>query len=178
MHIYFLSLHDQYVRMILDGLKRWEFRENPRFGILPDRELGPGDVLFLVSTFAEGASPPRIECMCSVVSLLRGEDLRAYFGDPASGNWRQAGCEEGTDRDWDYFRANILEGYATAVELAPYRVSPPIDSSTVRHRTTHAPWKGIGFTPADHLKRFCVDGEAVEEHFGTIASRLLDERLG
>lgn len=174
-NLYFLSIHDTYVSMIMDGAKQWEFRRNPAFGIFPEGRLEPGDLIFVVSTFSDPARSPLIRCMVEIQDILRDHAMRDYFSDRASGHWREAGCEEGTDRDWDYFQRNILEEYATAIRVNAYKLEPPIDAASIRHKYKGSPWSGRGFTPAEDLRRFQIDGQVVEPYFRRLAGNLMDE---
>ena len=171
--IFFLSIRNENVQMILDGWKKWEFRQNQRFGILPDVELTPGAILFIVSTFHDSASTPRIECICRVTKILRGSDFHQYFADRSSGHWTEAGCEEGTGRDWDFFDSNILGTYITAIGLSPYPLSPAIDCNTVRHKMKQTPWRGTGLTPIKSLHRYVVGEKAAAQYFTEIANKTL-----
>ena len=162
--------------MILNGTMQWEFRENPRFGILSDKELTVGDILFIVSTFQDAAISPGINCMCRVLSILHGQSFSEYFGDFDSGHWKEAGYNENIEQDWNYFVNNILNKYKTAIQLDPFPVSPFIDLKVVKHKTRHISWKGIGFTPIDDLKRFVVGMETIKHYFEGIANEILTER--
>lgn len=174
MNVFFLSIQDRHVQRILQGIKLWEFRANPRFGITEGGALGQGDVVFLISRFEDPEAAPSIACMGRVLEVLRGEDMRRRFSDKGSGLWREAGCREGTDRDWGYFVRNILHAYQTAVRLEPHEIRPAVDVGIIRHKNKGTPWRGLGFTPARDLKRFSVNGLAVESHFRRIARDLLD----
>lgn len=171
-NIFLLSIHDKYASMILNGVKKWEFRRNPRFGILLNKEIGVGDLVFLVNKSSEG-KPPAIECMCRVLSVLREGDMRDYFYRKESGKWKEAGCEDNTERNWEFFVKSILDVYLTAIELKPYPVKPSIDGESIRHCTKNTPWKAIGLVATEDLKRFSVNGLNVTRYFEKIAEQTL-----
>ncbi len=167
-NIYFLSIRKKYVEMILTGSKQWEFRQNPTFG----SSLEPGDLLFLVSTSEAGSE---ISCLCKVKNILRGEKVQEGFDDYETGRWREAGCEDNTERDWDFFVDNILHQYPTAIKLGSHPVSPSIALSQVAHKTSRKTWKGIGLTPLSHLQRYTVGDESADQYFGNLASQVMIE---
>ena len=168
--MYFLSIHDQYLSKIIDGTKQWEFRANPRFGILTDSEIRKGDLIFCIGTFPGNVPGPQIRCLCRVVEILRSESMAAYFGEERSGHWIEAGCRG----DWDYFKREILGVYSTAIRLEAYDIRPAVDVSVIRHRTKRQrTWKGRGFTPARELFRYGVDGKSVPAYFREVADRIL-----
>jgi hypothetical protein len=173
--IYFLSIQNNYVSMISKGEKKWEFRRNPRFGLYSDYELATGDILFLVSRFASTAMPARIECMCLVQTILREREMTEHFADRETGHWLEAGCREGTARDWDFFKTNILPIYSTAIKLKPYPLVPPVETDVIRHKTKKTPWKAIGFTPASALKKFAVGDMEIDEYFYSIKHSILPD---
>jgi hypothetical protein len=176
--IYFLSIHDQYVSLILSGQKQWEFRKNPRFGILPQAELCAGDIIFLIRTFPpETACHPTIDCLCRVISILRGEELHNYFKDKETGAWKESGCEDRTERGWEFFRHSILDVYSTGIKLIPYKVTPAIDVNSIQHLVKNTPWNGIGFTPMADLKRFTINGVEISAYFEQIAVKILKNTL-
>ena len=164
-NLYFLSIHAQNVEMILAGTKIWEFRENPKFGMLDDGELAVGDVMFLVSTFADQSGTGKIECLCRVLNILRNDELARYFADKENGHWRGAGCDDASDRNWAYFRDHILTKHSVAIKLETVQMETPLDVSQIRHKVTGAAWKGLGLTPADNLKRYTIEGCAVDDYF-------------
>lgn len=173
--IYFLSIHDQYVSMIMSGKKTWEFRKNPCFGILSDREIKKGDMLFIISIFPGVKRPPIIKCMCRILHILRNEELKCHFQEKNSGNWKESGCDENTERDWTFFKENILDEYSTAINLKAFVVNPPVDVSLIRHRIKESPWKGTGLTPAKSLKRFLIEGENISDYFFELSSKIASE---
>ena len=160
--------------MILNKEKLWEFRKNPRFGLVNGKILQSDDIIFLVSRFSDSVLS-RIDCMCRVLSILRGDDLVEYFSSKQSGRWKQAGCDENSDRNWSFFENNILNVFSTGIQLEPYHVKPSIDIARIQHRQSEKPWKGIGFSPASDLKRYHIDGGTVEGYFEAISSRILGE---
>ena len=89
----------------------------------------------------------------------------SYFADRDSGHWRGAGCADSSDRNWFFFRDNILTKHSVAIKLEAVPIDTPLDVSQIRHKVTGAAWKGLGLTPADNLKRYTIDGCAVDEHF-------------
>ncbi len=154
--------------MILQSSKKWEFRKNPAFG----NNLARGDILFLVSTFKEKDLPSSINCMCIVREILRGKEMIDYFKDKKSNHWLEAGCNENSPRDWAYFHNNILTQYATAIRIQPIPIIPAVQASSIVHKHKNTPWKGTGFTPAENLKRFSIDGEEVVDYFFNLSKRL------
>jgi hypothetical protein len=171
-NIFFMSVQSEYVDLILQGSKRWEFRENPRFGILSHFELAIGDVIFVVSMAKENVSIP---CLCSVNNILRGNKYLSYFQNYESGHWREAGCQEGSERNWEYFKENILHRYTVAIGLDTYPVVPPIDVATIINKTQQRPWRGKGFTPAKDLHRFSVKGKNVLAYCTELSRKILGE---
>lgn len=168
--IYFLSIYDQYLSKIIDRTKLWEFRANPRFGVLTSGEIQKGDLIFCIGTFPGKKPGPKIRCLCRVVEILRNDQLKAYFGEEKTGNWKEAGCKGG----WEYFNDNILKVYSTAIRLEVFEIQPALDVSIIHHRTKRQrTWKGSGFTPAVELYRYSVDGIGVLEYFRAIANQLL-----
>jgi hypothetical protein len=172
-NIFFLSMYDQYVSMILNGEKQWEFRENPRFGIHEAGELQSDDILFLVSTFPDANTSAKIKCMCRVTAILREKKLQSYFMSRQSGRWKEAGCNDDTARDWDFFVKNILHVYSTGIRLEAFEVSPVIDTLAIQHQTKDTSWNGRGFTPIRTLKRFTIYGTDMVEYFRILASNVL-----
>lgn len=172
--IYFLSIFDQYLSKIINGTKQWEFRANPRFGILTSGEIQAGDLLFCIGTFPGNVPKPKIRCLCRVLEILRNEAVAAYFGRERSGRWKEAGVES-----WDCFEENILGRYATAIRLEAFEVRPALDVSVIRHRVkTQRAWKGRGFTKATELKRYWVDGVGVAEFFRAVEERIRARAAG
>ncbi|WDP89170.1 MAG: hypothetical protein HUN04_05270 [Desulfobacter sp.] len=168
--IYFLSIHDQYLTKIIEGTKLWEFRVNPRFGVLTEGELQKGDLVFCLGTFPGNVPAPKIRCLCRVLDILRNEEVKAYFGEEHSGNWRASGCQGG----WEYFKENILGIYSTAIRVEAFEIRPALDVSIIRHRIKQQRvWKGRGVTPARALYRYAVDGVCVQEYFRAIADGVL-----
>ena len=153
--LFTLSVLRPYANMILAGTKRWEFRLNPEFGRAGDHEFATEDTVFIVAMGPETT----VTCFCRVGCILRGEELRVYFDDPATGHWREAGCREGMDRDWVFFEREIVNQYETAIELAvrPLRSLIPVD--TVRHRQTGKPWSGRGFCHVSQLHRYDIEDQ-------------------
>ncbi len=176
-NIYFLSIYDQYVSMIINGQKKWEFRENPRFGIHAEWEIEIGDVIFVVSTSPNPEDSPLIKCMCRVVKILRNEEMKEYFSQKQTNHWKETGCEDNTTRDWNFFERNILNAYSTAIRLEVFPVCPVIDVSMIRHRTKHSSWNGHGFTPARDLKRFHIFDNEVTDYFANLSSQILSNKL-
>ncbi len=166
--VFFLSIQQEYVRLLLDGSKKWELRENPNFGILPGYELSRGDVLFIVSVSERMTIP----CLGLVEKILRGDDYLSYFQDHESGHWLETGCSPDSPRDWSFFE-DILHEYSTAVRLDTYRLDPPFDVTRIRHNTRTTAWSGRGFTPAKELKRFSIDGRPIASYFDELARIIL-----
>lgn len=77
MSIFFLSIRSEFAEMIVSGVKRWEFRQNPRFGV----DLKIGDCLFVVSTSAKGGA---VTWLCRIERIFRGPQVDEWLG--ASGN--------------------------------------------------------------------------------------------
>lgn len=158
--LFFLSIREPWAGKIRTGEKVWELRENPRFGIFPEAQLAPGDRIFIVAGPKENSGmEPRISCMAEVPRILRGADFPAYFGDPATGHFREAGFGP---EEWETFERKVLPRYRTAVGLRAHPLRPAIPVSVIRHRHTGRPWSGRGCLPASHLKRYAVEGLSVE----------------
>lgn len=163
MEIFFLSIHQNYAEMILSGTKSWEFRRNPNFGA----GLKVGDWLFIVSMASQHST---VIAGCKICRILRGEEIDGWFGDSSSGHWLEAGCAEGTDRDWAFFTANILEQFSVAIRLHAYPVNPPQTLAAIRHCRSGKPWRGIGLTHLSELKQYRVNGIASDQFFLEMAS--------
>jgi len=175
-NIYFLSIRDNYVRMIISGLKKWEFRKNPNFGIFHDKKIDVGDILFLISTTSEELSP-KIECMCEILSILRKDELIEFFKDKKTKRWTEAGCSDNSDRDWDFFTTNILYNYSTAIKIKPYELNPVIEVSHIVRKSNGRPWMGIGMLGADDFVNYSVGEQSVMEYFRDIAQTILNKEV-
>lgn len=160
MSLYLLSIHSEYVDLILGGRKKWEFRKNPNFG----QDLKPMDIIFIVAPQRQQDKPPQITCRGVVEKILRGQEVYEYFRDRESKRWEEAGCSENSHRDWNYFEENIIHSYPTAIKIKPTPVDPPVNTAIILHKTKNSPWKGIGFTPAENLHRYSIEGLAVEQY--------------
>ncbi|MFC1604705.1 hypothetical protein ACFL5F_06720 [Planctomycetota bacterium] len=171
-NIFFLSVQFEFVDLILQGAKRWEFRENPGFGILSHLELAVGDVIFVVSLARENASIP---CLCLVNNILRGNKYFSYFHNYESGHWKEAACQDDSVRNWEYFEQDILHRYTVAIGLDAYPVVPPIDVATIIHKTKQRPWSGKGFTLAEDLHRFSIEGKNVLAYCTELSEKILGE---
>lgn len=164
---FLLSVLEPHASFIATGRKRWEFRENPDFGRIQGQELRHGDRLFIV---AMGASPA-IPCVCRVGRILRGQAVREYFGDPLAERWREAGFDDGGPAFLKRFSREILDVYATAVELAATPLAEPVAVERILHRHTGKPWSGKGFTPLAMLHRYSLDGMDLETALAGIIPR-------
>jgi len=164
---FLLSVLETHAASIAMGRKRWEFRENPDFGRIQGQELRGGDRLFIVSM---GASPA-ILCSCRVGRILRGQAVREHFADPLAERWREAGFDDGGPAFLKRFSREILDVYATAVELAATPLADPVAVERIRHRHTGKSWSGKGFTPVAMLHRYCLDGVNIETALSRIALR-------
>jgi hypothetical protein len=167
--IYFLSVFDNYVSMILDGSKKGEFRKNPNFGMLDDIQLQLGDWLVLVSRFSDLTVPSRISCLCKVETILREEEMYSYFMHEESGKWKEAGCAQDSERDWHYFKNCILAEYNTAIKIVPYPLKEYIEISEIVHRSKGHSWKGVGFASVTHLKEYEIRETTIEVYFERLA---------
>ncbi len=152
--IFLLSVQDTFARMLVSGLKHWEFRENPDFGRDGERSLALGDAVFLVSV----GPHTQIVGYGWVEHLLRGPELGAYFKDVAQGRWLSSGAPS-----VQAFQEEILGRYQAAVRLAATPLAEPIAVDRVRQRFTGRPWSGLGLVHAASLKRYALDGQEVEE---------------
>ena len=168
--LFSLSVHDTAVRRMLSGGKRWEFRRNPRFGTHRDAPLSSGDTLLLVSTFPGEDRVPLIRAVSRVGRILRSDEMLAFFGDPATGRWKEAGCAENTDRDWDFFATQILGQHAVAIELEVFPVVVPLDLGGMCHRQTRKVWKGTGLVQVGiALKDHEVNGLSAHQVLADLA---------
>ena len=174
-NLYLLSVRNEYVEMIIDGVKKWEFRENSNFGVFRNRMISKNDLLFLVSS-AKGATDAQIRCMCEIMTILRNEEVISYFGDEKSQKWREAGCREGSNRDWEFFKSNILYKFSTAIKVKSYEVVPAVNVRDIKKKTNGRSWSGKGFLDTDDLKNYSVFGRSVTEYFKNIAQMLMNER--
>ncbi len=172
MHIFFLSIASPAVERILSGEKRWEFRKNLRFGYVNGYELNLGDIIFLISKGGTNTIP----CACAVTAILRGPQLNAYFGDYDAFHWQEAGCKEGTDRDWHFFNRNILHEYRVAVGLDCIPLPEAIALEAIQHQHTGKIWSGVGLTPLDSLKKYHIHGESLTPYFQRVYSKLFNTR--
>lgn len=112
--LFFLSVRKPWAGKIRSGEKRWELRENPRFGIFPDARIAVGHRLFVVAVPEAGSGrEPTISCMAGATGILHEDALAAVFGDPATGRFREAGFGP---EEWERFRLEVLPAYRTAVE--------------------------------------------------------------
>jgi len=170
-NIYLLSVRDEYVNMIIDGTKRWEFRKNPNFGISKNKIISRNDLLFLVSIM-KGSIRPRIRCMCEILTILRNEEVISYFGEERSKKWREAGCREEGGRDWEFFKSNILYKFSTAIEVKSHEVIPAVSVEDIKKKTNGRSWSGKGFLDTDDLKNYSVCGQSVAEYFKSIANTI------
>lgn len=166
-NVYFLSLEEKYVQMILAGTKKFEFRKNPKFGILPNCELSEGDIIFVTS---DGCIP----CCCIVNQILRDKVYYDYFKDYDSGHWKEAGCDDNSERNFDFFCKDILNEHSTAIGLVVLPIDP-INVKLIRHTTTNKPWNGRGFIPLQDLKRFSIHGEGVFSYFEKLSHTILEK---
>lgn len=162
--IYFLSIFHEYVSMIIHGEKQWEFRANPRFGMHENGEIQINDILFLVSVFKDTDRLPEIQCLCKIVNILRKQEMEKYFSNKVSGHWKEAGCSDDSERDWDFFKNNILDNFSTAIRLEVQPIQPAVKVSKIIHKTKLTPWSGTGFTPVKNLKRFSIGDKEVVEY--------------
>ncbi|MCP4723731.1 MAG: ASCH domain-containing protein [bacterium] len=166
--IYFLSIFEEYVRKILDGTKKWEFRENPDFGKTGEYLMKPEDHVLIVSTGDKNVIP----CICSVERILRGDEYTGYFRKTDSEIWEDTGCPEGCE-EADEFKDLIIRDYRTALKLITIPFNVPIDVSTIVHLWTGKPWTGRGFGHIEQLKRFGINGKKVKEYFDEIIRQLI-----
>lgn len=161
---FLLSINRTNVDMILSGSKKWEFRGNPNFGHAGPYALGSGDVIFVVSV----SDSSNIPCWCRVGRILRGAEMIAYFGDPESGRWHEAGCRPGTARDWEFFEREILSAHAVAVELTCHALADPVPLEKICGRFAAKTWGGRGFLHATQLRRYAIDGRDVGDHLAAL----------
>ena len=158
MAIYFLSIRRNYAEMILSGSKCWEFRQNARFG----EQLNVDDQIFIVSTDPKGSA---VTGLCCIATILRGDAVNAWFGDKTTGHWHDAGCADGTARDWTFFAKNILGKFPVALRLAALPLESPVALAEIVHRSSGKPWRGIGLTPLEGIKNYLVAGHPADKHF-------------
>jgi hypothetical protein len=175
--IYFLSIFQDYVSMIIRGEKQWEFRENPCFGRYEDGEIQVGDILFPVSVSQDPSQGSAISCLCRITDIRRGNEMKDYFSDEKSGHWKEAGCRENSERDWEFFQKNILNKYSTAVRLKVYPIEPAIKTSEITHKTKRTSWKGIGFMPANKLNRFSIQDAEIIDYFRKVAGTIINGQI-
>lgn len=173
-NLYLLSVRDEYVEMIINDVKRWEFRTNPNFGIFRNRMISKNDILFLVSS-TKGTNDAQIRCMCEILTILRNEEVRSYFDDESSKKWREAGCIEGSCRDWEFFKSNILYKFSTAIKVKAHKVIPAINVSDIKKKTNGRSWSGKCFLSTDDLKNYSVYGQSVTEYFKDIEQTFMDK---
>ncbi len=153
--MFLLSVLEPHASSIATGRKRWEFRENPEFGRIQGQELRSGDRLFIVAM----GPAPAILCSCRVGRILRGQVMREYFADTLAERWREAGFDGGGPAFLKRFSREILDVYATAVELAATPLADAVAVERIRHRHTGKPWSGKGFTHVAMLHRYVLDGK-------------------
>jgi hypothetical protein len=156
--LFLLSVLEPFAGRICDGLKLWEFRENPRFGRAGEHELSPGDLVFVVGMGAY----PEIRCVCRVLEILRGDEVRLRFGTRESGAWMELGYGP-REQPWCILVEEILPRYRTAIRLEAHALKRPLRMADVLHAHTGRPWSGRGFLHASQLKRYRIDGMEVEQ---------------
>ncbi|MEW8030222.1 MAG: hypothetical protein AB2809_04780 [Candidatus Thiodiazotropha sp.] len=156
----FLSVSRTSVLHILSGDKRWEFRANPRFGILQDAELKSGNRLLII----ESCEKPAIVALVTVGQIFRKEQFQHYF-ERSTNHWLEAGCQPDSHRDWDFFEQVILNKHQVAVQLCDVRKIERLAVKNIRQRFTGKPWKGIGLISLKTLKRFQIEGQTINDFF-------------
>ncbi len=178
MNIFLLSIRDSNVDAFLDGMKRWEFRANPQFGVGSDHSLVPGDAVFMVGHSNDSTTSAHVRCMGVVKSILRGAEFRTAFGNLQSELWDKSGWHNGAHISRSDYQEHVLSSYTVAIEFDPFRLDSAIPVTDIRHRLTGKPWKGIGFVPATSLRRYDIKGEEIASFFRKLAEWLVSEVTG
>jgi len=168
-NVFFLSIFKKYVNLIIDGKKKWEFRQNPRFGILPDHEIEIGDWIFMVSV----GDTIEIPCLAVADKILRGQDYNVYFENFDNNHWKESGISGSGMDSFNTFVHEILHKHTTAIKLIPYRIIQPSDVSLIKHKYKDTSWNGRGFLPVSDLKRYEISGKDVETYFRELGNQVL-----
>jgi len=170
---YFLSIKNQYVNMIKSGYKQWEFRKNIRFGVFQEIQIQTGDILFPIRINPSSDEHLTVDCMCKIKQILRGEELVNYFANKNNNHWKQAGCDEYSERNWDFFKDNILNSFLTGIQLETKQITPMIDITQIRHRVTQKSWNGIGLNLDKRLKKFQINNESIAGYLDKVVQQQL-----
>ena len=152
-----------FTAQMLSGKKKWEFRANENFG--KAEGLTIGDVMFFIDindTF-------EIKAAAVITAVLRGSEMLCFFNDKSSGHWRDAACEENTNRDWDFFLNTILTQYHCAIGLEPFPIDPVIPITEIRYKYKEGSLNPQGMIKIVSLnRRFEIQGMQVEDYFRNI----------
>ena len=158
MAVLLLSIMDEYAKMLLAGIKRWEFRQNPNFGA---GVLQTDDVVFIISTAPHGG---HVSGLSRVEMILKGHDIDAWFGDRENGHWREAGCDDGATRDWTFFSSYILGKYSVAIKLHTIPLEAPLALAEFVHSRTGKSWRGVGLNPLNVLAKYQFKDRPADEY--------------